>query len=144
MANQSKESQSDSERNPAAVPNRRLWFQVGAITGAWFAIGFIDTLITWRACVHKEQFGGATSDPLASALFWVVWVILFGLTVAAGTLAYRSWRKLSKARELLYAEGRERKEFMSQAAVFMSVTLGAGILWYCVPLFLLELCARTR
>jgi hypothetical protein len=58
--------------------------------------------------------------------------------------AYRSWRALSGEQELLRAEGRERREFMSLSGLFISVTLGFGFLWMCLPLFLLQMCARAR
>ena len=59
-------------------------------------------------------------------------------------MSYRSWRRLSGAAGLLSAEGRERKEFMSLCGLFISVTLGFGFVWMCIPLFMLQMCARTR
>jgi hypothetical protein len=101
-------------------------------------------LITWRACVHEEQFGGPSSHPGALALYFVMWIVLFGLVTFAGTMSYRSWRTLSGARKLLAAEGQERKEFMSLAGLFISLTLGVGMVWLCLPLFILQMCARAR
>lgn len=126
------------------MPNSRLWFQVAASAAAWLSLGLGDMLITWRACVHEEQFGGPSVHPIAHALYFAVAGLVFALTVLAGTMSYRSWYSLSGVTSLLAAEGRERREFMSLAGIFISVTLGAGIIWLCLPLFLLEMCLRTR
>jgi hypothetical protein len=77
-------------------------------------------------------------------LYFVMWFALAGLALLGGWMSYRSWRMLSETSDLLYAEGRERKEFMSQAGFFISLTLGIGMLWLSLPLFLIEMCARTR
>lgn len=128
----------------ATVPNTRLLLQVAATAAAWLSLGLGDILITWQACVHEEQFGGPSVHPLARALYFAVAGLVFAVAVLAGTMSYRSWHRLSAATSLLAAEGREPREFMSLAGVFISVTLGAGILWLCLPLFLLEMCMRTR
>lgn len=140
----SSDERSQDPGGSAEVPNGRLWFQVAAAGVAWFGLGLADIVITWRACVHQEQFGGPSAHPGARLLYFVMWVALFGLAVLAGTMSYRSWRMLSGISDLLYAEGRERKEFMSQAGFFISLTLGIGIVWLCLPLFILQMCARTR
>ena len=126
------------------IPDGRLWFEVAATNIAWFSLGLADTVITWRACVHEEQFGGPSAHPGARLLYFGAWIAMFGLALLAGTMSYRSWRMLSGVRDLLRAEGRERKEFMSQAGFFISLTLGIGLVWLCLPLFILEMCARTR
>jgi hypothetical protein len=59
-------------------------------------------------------------------------------------MAYRTWRKLSDAGGLLNAEGRERKEYMSLCGLFITFTLGCGFVWLCLPLFILQMCLRTR
>lgn len=130
--------------NPAAVHNRRLWFEVAGSCVAWFALGFADIVITWRACVHEEQFGGPSSHPGARVLYVVMWILLFGLALLAGWMSFRSWRRLAETNDLLRSEGRERKEFMSQAGFFISLTLGIGIVWLCLPIFIIQMCVRTR
>ena len=138
------DGQPEVVHDPAPIHNRRLWFQVAGPGVAWFALGLTDLLITWRACVHEEQFGGPSSHPGARVLYFVMWFLLAGLALLAGTMSYRSWRMLSRVDDLLCSEGRERKEFMSQAGFFISLTLGMGILWLSLPLFLIEMCARAR
>ncbi|MDQ6732987.1 MAG: hypothetical protein M3Z35_02550 [Nitrospirota bacterium] len=140
----SADGQPEATGNSAGIPNSRLWFEVAGSGVAWFGLGLADMVITWRACVHEEQFGGPSSHPGALVLYFVMWIVLFGLATFAGTMSYRSWRTLSGVRELLSAEGRERKEFMSLAGLFISLTLGIGMVWLCLPLFILQMCARAR
>jgi hypothetical protein len=138
------DAQPEAASTSASIPNSRLWFEVAASGAAWFGLGMADMVITWRACVHQEQTGGPSSHPGALVLYFVMWAVLFGLAILAGTMSYRTWRKLSGVTELLYAEGKERKEFMSLAGLFISVTLGIGIVWLCLPLFIIQMCVRTR
>jgi hypothetical protein len=126
------------------VPARRLWFGVVASTVAWFGLGLADMFITWRACVHQEQFGGPSSHPAARVLYFICWLCLIGLTAAAGTVSYRNWHRLTAVTSLLSAEAYDREEFMALAGLFISVTLGAGLVWLCIPLFILEMCLRAR
>jgi hypothetical protein len=126
------------------ISNARLWFGLAASAGAWFGLGLADMFITWVACVHQEKFGGASVHPGARALYFAFTVLLFGVAALAGTMSYRNWYKLSHITSLLLAEGRERKEFMALAGLFISFTLGAGIIWLCLPLFILQQCLRAR
>ena len=124
--------------------NFRLWFEFGTSLISWLCLGLLNSVVLWRACVHQEQSGAPSAHPGARILFFVLWAALFGLTALTGTMSYRSWRNLSGASELLRAEGRERKEYMSLCGLFISVTLGIGFLWLCLPLFMVQMCLRTR
>jgi hypothetical protein len=136
--------QSEEASDRTEIPNGRLWFEFAAAATAWLLLGILDMVVAWRACIHQEQFGGPSSHPGARVVYFALWAALFGLASLAGAMSYRSWRALSKENDLLNAEGRERREFMSLSGLFISVTLGMGFLWMCVPLFLLQMCARAR
>jgi hypothetical protein len=138
------ERQREGDEGSEPVNDRRLWFEVAGSGVAWFALGLADLMITWRACVHEEQFGGPSAHPGAHATYFVMWLLLAGLALLAGTLSYRSWRMFVGIGDLLDSEGRERKEFMSQAGFFVSLTLGIGIVWLSLPLFIIQMCLRTR
>lgn len=140
----SSSSQSEAANGPQAIPNRRLWFEFAASAIAWHCLGALDMVIVWRACVHLEQFGSPSSHPGARILQFALWITLFSLTALAGGMSYRTWRTLSDTPKLLRAEGRERKEFMSLSGLFISVSLGVGFLWMCLPLFILQMCERAR
>jgi hypothetical protein len=71
-------------------------------------------------------------------------VILFLVVLLAGTLSYRNWRAISQQREILNATATDRREFMALLGVFVSVTLGMGVLWLSIPPLVLELCMRAK
>jgi hypothetical protein len=122
----------------------RLWFGVAAAAAAWFVLGVTDILLTWAACLHREQLGGASSDPGIRSLTVVITFILLAIIVASGTVSYRNWRRLSADPDLERAEGRGREEFMALLGIFVSFTLGFSAIWLALPLFILDLCVRTR
>ncbi len=124
--------------------NLRQWHEFGSSVIAWLCLNCLDSVVSWRACVHQEQFGGPSPHPGARVVYFLLWTSFFGLASLTGFQAYRSWRKLSEASDLLRAEGRERKEYMSLCGLFISITLGIGFLWLCLPLFFLQMCERVR
>jgi hypothetical protein len=132
-----------TSRNPDES-NPRLWREFGTSVFAWLSLNCLNAVVAWRACVHQEQFGGASHHPGARLLFLLLWITCFGVASLSGVQSYRTWRRLSGASELLRAEGRERKEYMSLCGLFISVTLGIGFLWLGVPLFMLQMCLRAR
>ena len=125
-------------------PHDPDWFGVAVSVLAWIALGISDVFITWRACLHSELFGGAGNSPNARILYLVITLVLAGLAVMAGVSSYRNWKKFSDRRALLRAEGKERTEFVALAGLFMSFTLGFGMLWFCLPLFVIQICLRAR
>ena len=129
------------EDTPSADTN---WFGVAGSVFAWIALGAGDVFITWRACINPEQFGGASSHPTARVLYFVLTLSLLAVAIVAGTTCYQNWRRLSGLATLSAAEGRDRTEFLALGGMFMSLTLGAGIVWLCIPLFVLQMCIRAR
>lgn len=126
------------------VPPGWLWFGVAASAAAWFVLGFADILLTWAACLHREQLGGASGRPAILLLTVLITIVLFATIVASGVVSYRNWRRLSVDSDLESAEGRGREEFMALLGVFVSLTLGFSVIWLALPLFILDLCVRTR
>jgi H+/Cl- antiporter ClcA len=130
-------------RNSVITP-RRLWFGLAASAVAWGALGLIDIVITWRACVHQEQFGNASAHPDARAMYIIVASALFLVVVTAGTMSYRNWRTISQQSEIIDATATDRQEFMALLGVFVSITLGMGVLWLAIPPLMIELCLRAK
>lgn len=126
------------------VSPSRLWFGFAGSAAAWVAMGVTDILITWQSCLHKEQYGGAHLEPGFRVLYAVCTIALFVIAVVAGIVSYHNWRTLSAERNLAHAEGRRREEYMALAGVFISITLGIGIIWLGIPIGILDLCARAR
>lgn len=122
----------------------RLWFGFVASAVAWILLGFIDIVITWRACVHQEQFGNASYHPGARAAYIAVELALLAIVVVAGILSYRNWRAISAQNEILDATATDRREFMALLGVFVSLTLGMGVVWLSIPPLMLELCLRAK
>ena len=135
-----------SEPTTRSAPIRpgRLWFGVAASAFGWFGLGFAEMFINWRACMHNEQLGNASSHPPATIASFVVSFLLLAVVAAAGVVSFVDWRRLSAQRNLVEAEGRGHLEFVALVGVFFSITLGAGMVWMTLPLFILRLCARVR
>jgi hypothetical protein len=126
------------------ITPRRLWFGLAASAVAWATLGFIDILITWRACVHNEQYGNPRTDVGVTVLYLVVATVLFIVVVAAGIVSYRNWRAISLQNGILNATAPDRREFMALLGVFVSVTLGMGVLWLAIPPLVIQLCLRAK
>jgi hypothetical protein len=135
---------SEPTTRPVPIRPARVWVGVVVSGAAWFLVGIAEMFITWRACLHNEQFGNGSSHPSATAASFVVSFFLLGLVAAAGFISYYEWRRLSTQRSLLEAEGRGLHEFLALVGVFFSFTLGVGMVWMSIPLFILRLCARVR
>jgi hypothetical protein len=126
------------------VPPARLWFGLTGCAAAWVVLGAGDILITWWACTENQPFGGDAPRPYAAILYVIATLLLIGAAIVSGFTSYRNWRKLSEAATLGEAEGQGRREFMALLGVFVSATLGMGLIWLTVPLFILHLCVRAR
>ena len=134
----------DTPTRDSTVTTSILWFGVAASVAAWFGLYLADILITWLTCPHRDQLGGPSPDAGARVLYVVFTLILLTLAATAGTMSYRNWRRLSGIKTLLATEAFDRKEFMALAGLFVSFTLGVGIVWLGLPLFMIQMCLRTR
>lgn len=127
-----------------AVTPRRLWFGLATSAFAWIALGMLDILIVWRTCTsfgHGVDPGGHEGG---RAMSLVLSLILLAVAVTAGITSYRNWRALSAARNLLHADGVERREFMAILGVFISITLGMGIVWLTLGPLFITACQRAK
>jgi hypothetical protein len=126
------------------TPPGKLWFGFAATAVAWVALSAGDVFITWWACLEDRPFGGSAIRMSAVALYFVATILLIGAAIAAGVVSYRNWRRLSGKIRLLDAEGNGRREFMALLGIFVSFTLGIGLVWMTIPLFILSICVRAR
>ena len=134
----------DNNSRGTSITAGRLWFGLAASACAWVLLCLLDILITWRVCVHRETLGSASAHPGARALYLVVSLALILIVVVAGVLSYRNWRALSEQRNLLEAQATDRREFMALLGVFVSLTLGMGVLWLSIPPLIIQLCLRAK
>lgn len=126
------------------VSSGRLWFGFSAAFLCWLGLGIADVLITWRACLHREQFGTSSHHPGLLTLNIVIFFALLGISIGAGILSYRNWRILSGEKNIFEAEAYHSREYLAMLGVLMSITLTLGTLWFGLPLFVIQLCARVR
>jgi hypothetical protein len=126
------------------VSPKRLWFGLAGAALCWMGLGIADVLITWRACLHQEAFGGASSHPGLLALNIVLFLVLLVIAIVSGVMSYRNWRHLAGGIEIQQAEANGAREYLALLGVFISITLGVGIIWFGLPLLILSLCVRTR
>lgn len=126
------------------VSPRRLWFGLLAAVVCWLALLTVDILITWRACLHQEQFGGASGHPGLRALNIVLFLVLLAIGIVAGVLSYRNWQHLADEGKIYRAEANQPREYLAFLGVFISITLSIGMIWFGLPLLILSLCERTR
>jgi hypothetical protein len=134
----------DQAKKRQHISPARLWFGFVGSAGSWIALGVIDLLITWQACLGKEQYGGAHLEPGVKVLYIVVTLVLLITAVTAGGVSFHNWRELSRSGSLANAEGRGREEYMALIGVFVSFTLGIGIVWSGIPVAIIDLCVRAR
>lgn len=126
------------------VSPRKLLFGTVAAAFCWVGIGIADILITWRECLHQERYGGSSSHPGLLSLNIILLFALLATATVAGVMSYRNWRRLSGYVRLYRAEATESREYLALIGVFMSVTLGIGIIWLGIPLLVISLCMRIR
>lgn len=129
---------------PPEVSSRRLWFGLLAAALSWFGLGIADVLITWRACLHQEQFGAASEHPALTMLNIALFALLLLIAIVAGFVSFTNWKRLSRQNRIFAAEATASREFLAMVGVFISVTLGLGIVWLGAPLLILQLCLRIR
>ena len=134
----------DKEVRNTEITPARLWFGLASSAIAWASLGFVDILITWKACVHQEQFGNASYHPAANWLYITAELALFAIVVAGGILSYLNWRALSSHNQILHTTATDRREFMALLGVFVSITLGTGVVWLSIPPLILQLSLRAK
>jgi len=121
----------------------RLWFGFVTTAIAWVALGCIDILINWRACMHQQDYGIPPAQPGARILIGVIALGLLVISVVAGFTSFRNWHQLSD-QTLLEAHAVERREFLAYGGIIVSLTLGVGILLLALPPLFLDSCRRAR
>lgn len=135
---------SEITSRPPAVSRGREWFALWGAAIAWVSIYVADIVITWQACLHHEQLGGTSSHAGLLILNMIVFFILLAISILAGILAYRAWRARTGGGNIFYAQAEDRHEYMAMIGVLMTITLGLGVLWMGLPLWMISLCVRTR
>lgn len=126
------------------VSAARLWFGFAGSAVSWIALGLADIVLTWRVCLDRDQYGMSHSQPSFRLVYFVVTFLLLLTAISAGTISYRNWRDLAPNCAISKAEARGRSEYMALAGVFISFTLGIGIILLGIPVAILNLCVRAH
>lgn len=126
------------------ISAKRLWFGFAAAFFCWFGLGIADVMITWRECLHHEQFGTSSSHPGLLTLNIIIFLALLVVAVVAGVTSYRNWRTLSGEEGIFSAKAERPHEYLAMLGVVMTIMLTVGIIWFGLPLFIIQLCARIR
>jgi len=111
-----------------AVSQKRLWYTTTAAGIAWIVQGLSGFVIADAACEHGIIIWSIGAGGVIAILI-AIGVIGLCIAISGGWIGYRTWRDLSRARELIHAEGRGRGEFMALAGVFISTIFAIGIIW---------------
>jgi hypothetical protein len=134
--------------NPASqepVSEKRLWFGFAGAVPAWIIAGFTDLVLAWHICMGREL----GTNPVYSSLGMhvLLGIITFGMlaiATAGALISFANWRRLSNGSEFISAEGRARRQYMALSGVLVSTALAIGIIWFAIPIYLLNLCVRAR
>jgi hypothetical protein len=131
--------------NSEAISERRLWFGFAGAVPAWILAGLIDFILAWHVCMGQEL--GANPVYTSVGMRILLGVITFGalaVATAGAIVSFRNWQRLSNESEFINAEGRARKQYMALSGVLLSTSLAVGIVWFSIPIYLLNLCVRAR
>jgi len=135
---------STSAQVPSDISPKRLWFGFSGAAAAWAFAGFLDATLAWFACMGGELDNGPFTPVGMRILLGIITFVLLATAAAGGIISYSNWRKLSQSRDWMHAEGRGRMQYMALCGVIVSVTLGLGIIWFSIPIYILGVCVRAR
>lgn len=131
-------------RERETISPRRLWFGFVGGAVAWVLAGLLNVVLAWEACVTKNDGSFFFTQTGVHVVLGIVTLIMLVLAAAAGVVSYQNWRLLSRQRDFVEAEARGREEFMGIFGVFVSFSLGVGILWFVIPIYLIRFCVRAH
>ncbi len=126
------------------IPPKRLWFGFSGAAAAWIIAGIVDAWLAWVACMGHEAGSGVFTSVGMRVLLSVITLGLLAMAIVGGWVSFKNWRSLSESRDFIEAEGRGRQQFMALIGVFISISLGLGIVWFAIPIYILGICVRAR
>jgi len=127
-----------------AVTSRRLWFGFAGAAAAWTLAGILNALLAWQSCMGGEAGSFIFTETGIRVVLGIITFGLLAMAIAAGLISYRNWRVLSDKTDIVEAEGRGRAEFMALFGMVVSVSLGVGIFWFALPIYIIHMCVRAR
>lgn len=125
------------------VTPKRLWFGFAGAAAAWVLAGILNVLLAWQACLGGEAGSFIFTQTRIRIVLGVITFGLLALAAASGVISFRNWQALSRQPDFISAEGRGRQEFMALFGVIVSASLGMGIVWFAIPIYIIGMCVRT-
>lgn len=122
----------------------RLWFGSAGAAFVWFAIEMVNVALAWEACTGGLAGTGVFTQSGMRTLLGVLTFISLGIAVLAGLTSYWNFRTVCRDDDLASTEARDRREFMSLVGMVVSISLGIGIIWFILPIFILNVCGRVH
>jgi hypothetical protein len=126
------------------LPTRSVWFGAAAAAAAFSVDGLVNWVISWRTCyIGHGEFMGLH----LGAVRWLLAAITLGflcVAIAGGVTAFRNWKAIASEQDQHYRDAHGTVAFLSLLGVFLSVTLGMGIIWLGIPLIFLDICMRAN
>lgn len=126
------------------ISPRRLWFGFTGAAASWIVAGILNALLAWQACMGGEAGSFIFTQTGIRIVLGVITIGLLATGAAAGFISYRNWRELSDKSDILAAEGRGREEFMALFGLVVSVSLGMGMIWFAIPIYIIRMCVRAH
>lgn len=127
-----------------SISPARLWFGFVGAAVAWVLAGLINAILAWLACIGGDAGTAFFTQTGIRIVLGIITFVMLGLDVAAGIVAFQNWRMLSRQKDFVEAEARPRQEFMAVFGVIVSTTLGAGIIWFVIPIYIIRMCVRVH
>ncbi len=145
MSNENKMSNENQQTGISQpIPAKSLWFGFAGAAVAWILAGFIDAVLAWEACQGGEAGSAFFTQTLIRIVLGVITFGLLATAIASGVISFRNWRALSRSPSFASAEARGRREFMALVGVIVAVSLGMGIVWFAIPIYVIPMCVRTH
>jgi len=126
------------------VTPKRLWFGFTGGAVAWVVAGLLNVMLAWQACIGGEAGSFIFTQTRIRIVLGVITFGFLAVAFASGLVSYRNWRALSQMPDLVSAEGRGRQEFMALFGLVVSISLGVGILWFALPIYIIRMCVRAH
>lgn len=130
--------------NSNPVSSKRLWFGFSGAAAAWVVAGILNVTLAWHACLGGETGEYIFTQTWIRIVLGLITFALLAVAIASGVISFNNWRSLSRQQDFVSAEGRGRKEFMAIFGVVVAVSLGVGIVWFAIPIYLLRMCVRAH
>lgn len=131
-------------RDADSMPQFRLWF--GPMAGAFaFAMnGWLNWIISARACYIGHGYLGSLTPTDVRYILGGITAVLFALALTGAITSYKRWKQITHHADVTHGEGKQASEYIPLVGVFVSSILTFAIIWISIPLMLIPVCERAH